>query len=125
MFNSKKLLKMLLVPAKYAQSNARDKAYNDIIDIDLAMLPDISFDNSTMLSALPRLLIRSIVKHEVLYATKKANKIITDVHFIPSFAAEIGNDINPEPIAVPDIKKTEFTNLLIQISPQKKINKKF
>jgi len=123
--NSKKLLKMLLVPAKYAQSNANDKAYNDIIDIDFAIFPDISFDNSTMVNALPRFLIRSIVKHEVLYDTHKAIPMITNVHLIPSLAAEIGNDINPEPIAVPEIKKTEFTNLLIIISPQNEINKKF
>ena len=108
---------MLLVPAKYAQSSASERAYSDIIDIDFATLPDISFDSSTMVSALPCFLIRSMVKQEVLYATKKASKIIANVHFIPSLAAEIGNDISPDPMAVPDTKKTEFTNLLIIISP--------
>ena len=117
--NSKKLPKILLVPAKYAQSNAKESAYNELIEIDFATLPDISFDSSTMLSGRPRLFISSTVKHDVLYATRNANSVIAMVHFKPSLAAEIGNDISPEPIAVPETKKTEFTNLLITNTPNK------
>ena len=46
---------------------------------------------------------------------KKAIRVITSVQDNPNFAAEIGNDINPDPIAVPAISKTELENLAIKL----------
>ena len=59
--------------------------------------------------------MRSIVKHDVLYATRSEIAMTIQVHCIPTFAAEIGNDINPEPIAVPETKNTEFKILLMMM----------
>ena len=123
-FNPKKLPIMLAVPAKYAQSKARDKRYSDNIEIDFAAVPDISLESSTMLNALLRCFIRSTVKHDVLYATKKVTIVIKIVQFIPSLAAEIGSDIRPDPIAIPETRKTELINLLIIQSSLKKENTK-